>query len=220
MKSNNTLICAYTPERLHPDTKAAVMAAKGRLVRMRDFDSYYELFKRLWKDKKSFVLLEHDAVPAEGAIQRLVQCKHDWCICPLPNGLSSGLSCVHISKKAIESLPNIWDSIDLRHWSNMDAWLGSHLASKFKQHYHENLLAHHHVDNIIEPKGQLKTRLQRNTKTELAVGFYDPQIEYQFASISLNKYVPAFQTEGMRKAHIQSELDRLNRFYKVGPSSL
>ncbi len=200
------IVCPYTPERIHPDTKALIKEVGGEFMEMTEFDSYYRLLAHLWEEGESFIIIEHDAVPVSGAIQRLADCERDWCICPFPDGSSSGLSCVCVSSNVISATPDLWSDMPLRHWRYCDAWLGAKLKKLFDQHYHEHLLAHNHVDTSIIPASSLIMRTRRDTDSELEVAFYDPEIEFEFAAVTLDKTSPAYSTVSSRQEFLNQQL--------------
>lgn len=123
---------------------------------LRTDTDYYELLRNLWGDKQTFITVEHDIIPFEGAIQELLDCPHDWCGFPYeypPFGTYVGMGCgkfaAGIMKRHPRALIDIseWhdDKHPRRHWCRLDAYLKQYLAARGEtQHFHAKLVGHLH----------------------------------------------------------------------------
>lgn len=103
------LLCA-TPQGLHPDTMAAVMAhvpAAGRRVRVDVADvsasdfAYWEAIAGCWDGSDDLVVIEQDIVIHAGVIPQFLACSGDWCTFGYPGRdgewLTDRLGCTRFS---------------------------------------------------------------------------------------------------------------------------
>jgi hypothetical protein len=77
------LVVPFTDELVRPATVAAV-AGSGhphRFVAMDpgDVGAYGRLFRRLWEEGETFVIVEHDVVPTGDQLKEILTCGHSWC---------------------------------------------------------------------------------------------------------------------------------------------
>jgi hypothetical protein len=113
-------------------------------INMVDSHSYFKYFVKRWKEKESFINVEHDIVPWPGAIDEIEKCQQIWCGYGYNKGenivLSPYLGCVKIGAGLIELLPGVWNEREKesREWGNLDVWLGKYAWNrgiKIHQHY-------------------------------------------------------------------------------------
>ncbi|HSX14893.1 MAG TPA: hypothetical protein VLE72_03240 [Candidatus Saccharimonadales bacterium] len=176
---------------------------------MTAFDSYQQLLLSLWQRSDSFIIIEHDVVPYPSIFAELSACKREWCSSPYGSGAAS-LGCVKITKSLISKLPGLWEKMPLRHWQYCDSWFNENAERVSSVHYHQPVLAHLHADNPITAKGPLITRVRRQNDQEVEVAFYDPKIEYEFASMTLPR--TKLSNEQIED-RVASELNKLNQLY-------
>ena len=80
------IVVPYT--QLHPDTVAAVWDAfePGDEIVWADVTgsdkAYFQILNEHWRQGQTFVNLEHDKVPAPGALRELHDCESPWCSYP------------------------------------------------------------------------------------------------------------------------------------------
>lgn len=194
------VVCPFTPDRLAAATRAA-LPAHTEYVEMTAFDSYQRLLRSLWDRGESFVIVEHDVVPALGALDDLMACDAEWCGCPYPPADAVPLGCVKIADTLIAKLPGLWERMPLRHWQYCDSWFGAHAEAITAPHPHQPV-THLHQDNPIVPKGPLQVRVRRQYADMIEIAYYDPLIEYEFGSVTM----PLEQLSG---AAIAADLERL-----------
>jgi hypothetical protein len=141
---------------LRDETRAAVESAVFVSLEDRD-DAYFDFLAGLWTLGETFVLVEHDIVPWEGAIDDLLGCSQPWCSFGYLLELGEttimhhGLGCVKFSEELCAEFPSVWSEIALeandvhpaKHWCNIDdrltRWLTTHGA---KQHRHDPPVEH------------------------------------------------------------------------------
>ena len=117
-------------------------------VYMEEESSYWRLLKRLWEERETFVLVEHDIIPWPGAIAALWACDSPWCTYeyPLENySILAGFGCTLVRDVLMEAVPNVWDEAPETHWWGLDSWL-SHkslsLLGRDKPHLHAPPVTH------------------------------------------------------------------------------
>jgi hypothetical protein len=82
---------------------------------------YVKYFERRWAERKTFINVEHDVLPAPGVLDSMAVCPHDWCVedyqgpPPAPPSVANCFGVVKFSTKFIETVPNIWRDYRDRH---------------------------------------------------------------------------------------------------------
>jgi hypothetical protein len=119
------LVVPYT--QLHP-LVPRILATYGLspiYVSLEDDDAYRRLMQRLWIDQETTVIVEHDILPWEGAVQELYFCPGSWCSCSYRLGgvhggvgIYHGLGCTKLSTKIMAATKGLWDKP--YHWSLID----------------------------------------------------------------------------------------------------
>lgn len=111
-------------------------------------DDYYNLAAALWSEGKSFITLEQDIVPHEGALKELAECPEPWCAFAYeypPFGKYAGMGCAKFSAELIVRFPDAltetgkWkdDLHPPKHWCRVDGWLKQYLLERgATQHIH------------------------------------------------------------------------------------
>ena len=158
------LVIAYT--RIHPKTVAAVFDSIDELddVRWADVSAsdsaYYELLRDLWAERETFVVLEQDKVPDQGALRDIYDCPQLWCTYPhlMANGDPIPLSqptlgCSKFSADLMVRWPGLIERsgrLDMgyggKHWGRLDMAVAAGLMWAVGPcHVHEfGRLAHEH----------------------------------------------------------------------------
>lgn len=78
---------------------------------------YGAFFAARWRERQTFVNVEHDVVPWPGAIESLLDCPERWCAfnyhlpCHRTGGIGTAgpLGCVKLSAEFIAATPTMWD---------------------------------------------------------------------------------------------------------------
>src|SRR4051812_10794069 len=70
-------IVPYT--NLNPATELAMGEYPTEFIEVDGGESYFRLLSRLWKDGKTFAVVEHDIVPWPGALHELDKCEQELC---------------------------------------------------------------------------------------------------------------------------------------------
>lgn len=117
-----------------------------RLVDLRGGDhTYWSLLRSLWEARETVVVVEHDILPWPGAIEELSTCPGIWCANSYDQrgiGIFHSFGCVKFSKALMEQTPTIWDEIQDRYWSKLDAQF------EFLT-YQQGIRPHHHRPPVI-----------------------------------------------------------------------
>lgn len=78
---------------------------------------YLRYFENRWREKKTFITVEHDVVPGGGLIDSMWSCGSDWCVShyfgpPAPRNYTDGyvppFAVVKFSAEFIEAIPDVW----------------------------------------------------------------------------------------------------------------
>jgi hypothetical protein len=116
------LVVPYT--QLHPlvPRVLATYGLKPEYVFLEDDDAYRRLMQCLWDDGETVVIVEHDVLPWEGAVEELYNCSGPWCSCSYriggAVGIYHGLGCTKLSAELIRRTAGLWDRP--YHWSVID----------------------------------------------------------------------------------------------------
>lgn len=121
--------------------------------------AYYWTLYDAWLDGESFIVLEQDKIPGEGALEEIWTCPEPWCAYPVPMRHTDevfqeypSLSCTKFSVEMITDLPDLfervgslnmgfglkhWDRLDLAIWGAADRPIHWHEAGHVK-HFHKS----------------------------------------------------------------------------------
>lgn len=150
------LVVAYC--NLLPETEEAVFSSIDELDEI-DWGNtsysdtaYFELIRKHWEVGETFVLLEQDKTPDQGALRELHNCPRDWCTYPVPmahNGEPApfvSLSCTKFSADLMAAMPNLMEQAKrlqpglgrpAGHWDRLDAAMSGVLEARgAKPHWH------------------------------------------------------------------------------------
>ncbi len=156
------VVVPFTQGRLKPQTQAAVKESglHSQFYRLADSDSaYHNLIESAWDEGKTFITVEQDIVPHEGALRELLDCPEPWCAFEYeypPFGLYAGMGCAKFSSTLIAKFPDAmtetgkWDDDTPgarhipsslphppKHWCRVDGWLKQYLEDGgARQHVH------------------------------------------------------------------------------------
>lgn len=91
-------------------------------------ESYHELLRRCWATGMDFLVVEHDVVVNDAALNDLIDCPEPWCAQPylVAGEVQTALGCTRFRGEFTNRWP---DAIDLigehvsKHWSVLDAAL-------------------------------------------------------------------------------------------------
>lgn len=130
---------------LNPLTVGSLRTYDPKYMEIKDKElGYSKILKRLWH--KSFIIVEHDVLPWDGAIESLKNCPNDWCSfnyyeCDYQTHLEviPPFGCVKFSDKLIFALKNIWDKP--LGWRKLDG----HLQKKAEE---AGFKACHHTPHV------------------------------------------------------------------------
>lgn len=104
------VVCPFT--RISPETRDA-LDASGYLWEARDVSgsdtAYWDLLAGLWAAGEAFAVVEHDVIPAPGALASLETCPADWCSSPYPYfvGMYPGLGCARFGDGIMARHPDL-----------------------------------------------------------------------------------------------------------------
>jgi len=128
------VICPYT--RISPATREA-LDSSGYAWEPHDVsgsdDAYWGVLAGLWAAGEDFAVVEHDIIPAPGALASFEACAHGWCSCPYPYlaGTYAGLGCTRFRAGLIARQPDLMDVVATmsndshppKSWCTLDAWI-------------------------------------------------------------------------------------------------
>lgn len=119
------IVCPYYPKVL-PETKEALTNFSVEYVKLDNSFGYYKLMDKLWRERKDFILVEHDVISTPEQVEQLINCKkHDWCgygYSENTTEVSFGLC--KFTKRHIQQIPDLWDKMLLHNWRDVCAHHG------------------------------------------------------------------------------------------------
>ncbi len=139
--------------KLEPATEALARRHGAGFVDVsQDDEAYYRLLTRLWGMGESFLIVEHDIVPAEQVIAEMRDCSEPWCAAPFPQllalktadgqpvrrlqlALTWGLGLMRFNAALLRSHPDALERAGSlsRHWHDLDKTL-LHVVLKGERH--------------------------------------------------------------------------------------
>jgi hypothetical protein len=148
------VVVPYTS--LHLVTEMVTAWYKPEYVKLTDDDAYRRLLKRLWEERETVVIVEHDIVPWPYAIDELFRCCCWWGAYSYHLhggiGVHHGFGCTKLGSKLMEALPDIWD--EPGHWNSLDQRL--YFAARevgIEPHPHRPAVIHVSEKHIGEKNG-------------------------------------------------------------------
>lgn len=134
---------------LMPDTEAFGQRIGARFVDVSGSDvAYFELFRELWSEGETFVIVEHDCVPDDEVVPALWGCPEPYCSV-VPAGV--GLWCVKFGAELIRRWPSLFDEMTggLIQWGGLDLVIVSALAAHGlpERHHHPLGIRHREPGN-------------------------------------------------------------------------
>lgn len=111
-----TVLVPYTPDRLHPNTRATVEAftPKGVDIEWRQLDpddptAYARLLVEAWTWPGDLLIVEHDIGIRAGVVETLTYCTQPWCGFPYQIGTQQlvCLGCTRFSAHLKATLPDL-----------------------------------------------------------------------------------------------------------------
>lgn len=146
---------------LHP----LVMGALYRLAPEADLISlgtgekrYHELLAMLWREGRSFLLIEQDIEIHDSVLPEMETCPEPWCLFPFLGAISEGpienfllklsLGCTRFRSDLMRSHPSFFDDFSNRQWNLLDVQVYRRLEGLgYTPHLHWPHVSHHHVYN-------------------------------------------------------------------------
>ena len=131
-----------------PEVEAALPDAEWIDVSSDD-EAYWRLLRDIWAERQSVVIVEHDIIPAPGAVESLKSCMREWCACPYPFEAVEalvGLGCTKFGSTLMYRLPDLIERVGRmgsgvhppRHWCSLDGLVQSKLVeAQVHVHRHE-----------------------------------------------------------------------------------
>lgn len=156
------VICAYVngdepgaPRGLHPLCEQALAKyapdAEMHYVGTRH-DAYRELLDEVWRDGKSFLVVEHDIEIHADVIPEALDCAEPWCAWQYvvgsdPNGfVETSLGCTRFSADLLRDFPAGISGLPVRDWRRIDCELSPRLRTAgYAPHVHLPAVLHHHA---------------------------------------------------------------------------
>jgi hypothetical protein len=163
------VVVPYEPD-VNPLARSALerFAKQATYVRLGDGrTAYWQLLDRLWREARSFILVEHDVEIHERAIRVLTRCPQPWCLFPYsgPRVYGDGgdtlfygaLGCTRFRAQLMVNHPSVVSDIGqiersgiepatYRDWRGLDGRILSTLGGLgYKPHVHWPAVLHHHL---------------------------------------------------------------------------
>jgi hypothetical protein len=123
--------------------------------------AYYEMAKKAWSEKETFIIVEHDVVIWPGALRALWDCEKSLCVyyAPGPVGVV-GLGCVKYGSELMLRLPDHLNNVlaENKSWRVLDREMTYRLFDHgISFHTHEPMISHinpgrYNFENMISCK--------------------------------------------------------------------
>lgn len=148
-----TVVVPYVEGMLHERTEAwreQVGALRWQLDPADD-TAYWRLLVGGWQlpDPTDLVIVEHDMVPAEGVVDRMLACRRPWCASPYTIGtgtwLADGLGCTKFAARLKTRHPDLMeqvgriddDGLPAKNWRRLDTRIARLLRQLgYRPHVH------------------------------------------------------------------------------------
>lgn len=157
--AETSVLIPYVEGRLRAETDEAAKKS-GLLVHRMPVeadDDYHDLIAQLWGGGHglTFITLEQDIVPHDGALKELAECPEPWCAFAYeypPFGQYAGMGCAKFSDDLIARFPDAltetgkWhdDKHPPKHWCRVDGWLKKYLLEHGANQHVHGLVKHLH----------------------------------------------------------------------------
>jgi hypothetical protein len=182
------VIVPYRPGMLFRRTYEAARDWEGgcRFVEIRNADegqrddrpTYPELLASIWEAAEPVVMLEHDVVPYENAIEEIAGCTHPWCGYRYPAGggfdaTHANLGCTKLSSELIAGTPEFGRMVKkVRDWDKLDSRLSLWAQYKgYEPHRHFPNVEHRGTRHAED--GDRSERAVRRAEQRLGSEFVD-----------------------------------------------
>jgi hypothetical protein len=112
-------------------------------------EGYWETLAAWWKAQQSFIVLEHDKIPAPGLLAEIWNCDQPWCTTPVSmRGVEEtspypSLSCTKFASELMSEHPGLLEEIGrtdfgfgFKEWSRLDLGMAGYLGSHYDVHWH------------------------------------------------------------------------------------
>ena len=122
-------------------------------IREDDYTGYFRLLASCWEEPGNTVIVEHDMLPANNVVLRMLVCRQPWCTSPYrgsPNknepDLIDGLGCVKFSAELKRSEPYLMrvvseiaePGLPAKIWKRLDVRIAGELRLRgYAPHTHE-----------------------------------------------------------------------------------
>jgi hypothetical protein len=149
------VVVPYT--NLRAPTAAIASAVAATFVETATDDAYWKLLRDLWAKRQTFIILEHDIVPPEGALEAIWACPRDWCGVPYPVGRIWGVwhGCTKFGRDLIRRYPEAVRSMRVHSWDALDAQLIDYIQRRQKERAHWHWPAALHLNETSVPQGMV-----------------------------------------------------------------
>lgn len=135
------VFCPYTE--ISPATRAALDSSGCEWIEaeVAGDAGYWMLLDWLWQQGEDFAIVEHDVIPAAGALASFEACGNDWCSCPYPYlaGTYAGLGCTRFRARIMATHPDLMEVVagistdenhPPKHWCRLDAYMRNALMQR------------------------------------------------------------------------------------------
>jgi hypothetical protein len=139
------VVLPYVGKGPHPVTLLVLSGYRPELVDVSADDGYLNLMRRLWKERKPVIIVEHDIVPWPGALEELWHCPCVWGAFSyhLHGGIGvfHGFGCTKITPELMNAVPTVWDAPTP--WNMLDQVLAlAALNEEYIPHPHRPPVTH------------------------------------------------------------------------------
>jgi len=151
------VVVPCVPGGLRAETACAAAACglPSEAVEIDGVSGYHDLVAARWAAGESFITLEQDIVPHEGALRELAECPEPWCAFAYeypPFGRYAGMGCAKFSAELIARFPDAltetgtWsdDGHPPKHWCRVDGWLKQYLLERGATQHGHGVVRHLH----------------------------------------------------------------------------
>lgn len=147
-EGSTRVVCAFHPAWLRRGTRDELLAQDpGTEFRdvSADDHAYWRLLVELWRDGRDFLLCEHDALLAPGAVEALERCPAPWCACAsTAHPDAAWLQCNRWRGDLTRAHPDLFDlPPEHRDWRVLDHHVLRALLPIAEPHYHSEHLTFH-----------------------------------------------------------------------------